>query len=591
MKNRPPTLTVSTQGLQSPSASLPPGALGPTAPGSLRSRPLGARRRQPLNAGLFIANPDSSDEDDSAVNGTPSSQTNAAAPSHSSGGSTHQVSPQRSFRSSSPTTRNSPQHSSPHASPVGQAGTIGRNASAATPLPPIPPQQSGSTGSNSLPSASSSVSPGAPPTMNTTSRPLPILNAPNTRPSSSNPHHVGASNPILSLGPLGSPLLSAFPLPSPSGHEMASSLSQNSTCNGSTGHAPSSASSSRPMPPQPPPQPERHRDFSQKPRAFTTPTMERERGTIGDARVNSIYREQPGSPNRALPPLPPMKAQSVPSPTAGQLNQLHGSSPSNHPGHFHPPHLFPPTPPTPAGPSLTRVSSPDDALHVPDRRQRSNSMFKVLLQVTTDNEQFSIVDITGVHTAEAIRERIFSKVGYSILLCSLTCTSFVSEMMTTRRCRCSERASASPPNPRRSRTRAFYTCARAWAIRRLPSSSWSSRLAPRDRRRQWSRHRLRRQSTPLGAHQRSSQTCRLLLTLRIRTRAATPRTEVSAQQAVPRWIGARAASTALAMLKNCRSTVHGVCVSQHCPRARPPPSAAMCRAPHCTQTRALVRRP
>lgn len=39
-----------------------------------------------------------------------------------------------------------------------------------------------------------------------------------------------------------------------------------------------------------------------------------------------------------------------------------------------------------------------------------NTSAKRLLQVTTDNEQFTLVDITGMNTAEAIRDRIFSKV-------------------------------------------------------------------------------------------------------------------------------------------------------------------------------------
>lgn len=40
-----------------------------------------------------------------------------------------------------------------------------------------------------------------------------------------------------------------------------------------------------------------------------------------------------------------------------------------------------------------------------------NASAKRLLQVTTDNEQFTLVDITGMNTAEAIRDRIFSKVS------------------------------------------------------------------------------------------------------------------------------------------------------------------------------------
>lgn len=350
-----------------------------------------------MNAGLFVMNPDSSDDDEPhrAVNGANQGHV------YNHAGGPHQVSPQRS----SPA-RNSPQHSSPRASPVGQVGTTSRNPSTgATPLPPIPSHQSGSSASNShhsLPSATSSASPSAP---HATSRPLPIVNAPNSNASNIQPL-LSASHPILPMLPLGSPLLSAFPLPSPSGQEMALSLSQNSNCNGASGNA--AAGSARPTLPQPPPQPERHRDFGQKPRALTTPSVERD--VLREARgTNSAYREQPGSPSRALPPLP-SKAQSVPSPTVGHLK--HESSPKSHLGYFHPPHLFPPTPSSvTSGSSVTRGSSPDNALHVPDRRPRSNSMLKVLLQVTIDNDAFSVVDITGVNTAEAIRERIFSKVS------------------------------------------------------------------------------------------------------------------------------------------------------------------------------------
>jgi mitogen-activated protein kinase kinase kinase len=45
-----------------------------------------------------------------------------------------------------------------------------------------------------------------------------------------------------------------------------------------------------------------------------------------------------------------------------------------------------------------------------------NTSAKRLLQVTTDNEQFTLVDITGMNTAEAIRDRIFSKVRFSLRL-------------------------------------------------------------------------------------------------------------------------------------------------------------------------------
>lgn len=44
-------------------------------------------------------------------------------------------------------------------------------------------------------------------------------------------------------------------------------------------------------------------------------------------------------------------------------------------------------------------------------RLRAGSMQKVLLQVTTDNEQFTLVDISGMKTADGIKERVFSKVS------------------------------------------------------------------------------------------------------------------------------------------------------------------------------------
>lgn len=47
-------------------------------------------------------------------------------------------------------------------------------------------------------------------------------------------------------------------------------------------------------------------------------------------------------------------------------------------------------------------------------RARSGSVqsSKVRVQVTTDNESFTTVDITGMQTAEGIKERVFSKVSH-----------------------------------------------------------------------------------------------------------------------------------------------------------------------------------
>lgn len=96
-----------------------------------------------------------------------------------------------------------------------------------------------------------------------------------------------------------------------------------------------------------------------------------------------------------------------------------------------------PVPPTPTErpylqhlQSLTKTASPEDALSPAGaseggrsfasagssesmNRARSGSLAgqKKLLQVTMDNEQFTLVDISGMHTAEAIMERVFSKVS------------------------------------------------------------------------------------------------------------------------------------------------------------------------------------
>lgn len=61
--------------------------------------------------------------------------------------------------------------------------------------------------------------------------------------------------------------------------------------------------------------------------------------------------------------------------------------------------------------SSNRVSSPDEGTTT---RGRSDSVQKTLLQVTTDNEQFAVVDITGLSSSEGIRERIFSRVSWFI---------------------------------------------------------------------------------------------------------------------------------------------------------------------------------
>jgi hypothetical protein len=42
----------------------------------------------------------------------------------------------------------------------------------------------------------------------------------------------------------------------------------------------------------------------------------------------------------------------------------------------------------------------------------------VRLQVTTDNENFSVVDVSNVTSSEAIMDRVFSKVGMRMIPCA-----------------------------------------------------------------------------------------------------------------------------------------------------------------------------
>ena len=79
-------------------------------------------------------------------------------------------------------------------------------------------------------------------------------------------------------------------------------------------------------------------------------------------------------------------------------------------------------------PAQPRMSSPESALSPAGtvdsgrsfgsvdmgNRTRSGSVLssKVRVQVTTDNESFTTVDITGMQTAEGIKERVFSKVRF-----------------------------------------------------------------------------------------------------------------------------------------------------------------------------------
>ena len=172
-------------------------------------------------------------------------------------------------------------------------------------------------------------------------------------------------------------------------------------------HPPSHSTSTpnllHPTPPQPPPQPDRHLAR----RAFTSPSppdqlqghpqhqhrpSEVRHGSVGGG------GHPPSSPSRgtsARPALPSPPVQSSPPPPHG----------GGHDGR-----RLPPNP---------RMSSPEEVLspasgsseNVGRARAGSfNAATKRLLQVTTDNEQFTLVDITGMNTADAIRDRIFTKV-------------------------------------------------------------------------------------------------------------------------------------------------------------------------------------
>lgn len=56
-----------------------------------------------------------------------------------------------------------------------------------------------------------------------------------------------------------------------------------------------------------------------------------------------------------------------------------------------------------------RTASPDESY---GRRRSSSTTQRVQLQVTVDNEQFAVVDITGTTSAEAIREKMFAKLRF-----------------------------------------------------------------------------------------------------------------------------------------------------------------------------------
>ncbi|WVQ75911.1 hypothetical protein IAR50_005546 [Cryptococcus sp. DSM 104548] len=149
-----------------------------------------------------------------------------------------------------------------------------------------------------------------------------------------------------------------------------------------------------PVPPQPPPQPQRHLQ-----RAFTTPIPEPiPRPHPEHSSSAGVYPSN--SPSRALPPLP--------SPRAASRQATLPSPQSHHPPHFQgcvssPDDLISPATGSEGGGSIYSVGMA--------HRNRSGSVQgqQVRLQVTTDNEAFHLVDITGMNTAEGIREKVFSK--------------------------------------------------------------------------------------------------------------------------------------------------------------------------------------
>ena len=155
-------------------------------------------------------------------------------------------------------------------------------------------------------------------------------------------------------------------------------------------------------------------------RAFTTPIPEphphRDRMTGGSL----SGPHPPASPMRALPALPSPPATAPPS--------IHQSPPSLHPSTPSSVHSQPML-------QTARMDSPELLISPSGQSENSSSLGhsmgrirsgsvsnnKVLLQVTTDNEQFTLVDVTGMNTPDAIRERIFSKVGLNVVVADDSC--------------------------------------------------------------------------------------------------------------------------------------------------------------------------
>ncbi|KAL7419201.1 mitogen-activated protein kinase kinase kinase [Cryptotrichosporon argae] len=169
----------------------------------------------------------------------------------------------------------------------------------------------------------------------------------------------------------------------------------------------------RPGPPQPPPQPPRHfqmRSYTSPPPALGDAHHEpRAASASASASSSSVFRDMPASPSRALPPLPTQSPGSGSSPRAVQhpLPHMPNSAPAAPP--LHPAARVTNSPEE----VLSPVAASDSSVPTLGGRARAGSIQqKVLLQVTTDNDQFSLVDVTGVTTADGIRERIFSKLRF-----------------------------------------------------------------------------------------------------------------------------------------------------------------------------------
>ena len=364
----PPRLSVQTQ--PGPSSSATP------------RRPQGARRRGVV-PGLFIANPDNSDEE-------------AGSPGSASGHGLQRASPVRGSPVSSSSGGRVPSNASvpiPSASGPGSVGSTGSPRSALPPIPSIPAPQSS-------PLPYTPVVPSVP-----TPQPPPLPPTPGT----------ATSTPI-----------------------------------------PSSA------PPMPPPQPERHIR-----RAQTTPMPDQPR-PLHEPRPSlgsSSFPAMPASPTRALPPLP-----SPPSSSSALASNQHPPTPSSaHSMEFG---------------GMARIGSPDSGISPVTTinsarsfgsgdigRARSGSIqsSKVRVQVTTDNESFTTVDITGMQTPEAIKERVFSKVCTAWKIWTYDADpSYAFVTTSTRIYRYSALMSTSSLTQRLSAQTNYCTCARRLVMPKRP---------------------------------------------------------------------------------------------------------------------------